>query len=95
MEDFKKWASLEETSWRQKSRELWLKEGDKNNGLFHGMANSLRIKNSISRIRIQSAWVEGIEEVRVRIANAFQDLLLDSGEWKASIEAISFSLLSE
>ncbi|KAL6333305.1 hypothetical protein AAG906_028489 [Vitis piasezkii] len=28
VEDFSKWASMEGTSWRQKSRELWLKEVD-------------------------------------------------------------------
>ena len=29
LEDYKKWALLEETSWRQKSREIWLREGIK------------------------------------------------------------------
>ena len=43
---------MEETSWRKKSREIWLKEGDKNTGFFQRVANSQRRRNSIDKIRI-------------------------------------------
>ena len=51
-ENYKEWVDLEEVSWRQKSREIWLKEGDRNTGFFHRMANSHRRRNSITSIRI-------------------------------------------
>ncbi len=45
-------ALLEEISWRQKSRALWLQEGDKNTRFFHCLANSHRRNNSITTLSI-------------------------------------------
>ena len=93
LEDFKKWSLLEETSWRQKSREIWLKKGDRNTGFFHRMANSHKRSNTIERIWIGGEWLEGDGEVRTSIVNAFKDLLFNPGTWRASPEGLDFSRL--
>ena len=94
MEEFKKWATLEEISWRQKSREIWLKEGDRNTDFFHKMANSHRKRSNIDRIRIGDKFFNGTEEVKVGIVKAVKDLFRDHGGWRASPEGLNFSRLN-
>lgn len=40
----------EESYWRQKSRDLWLSEGDRNTKLFHSSSKLKRLRNRISCI---------------------------------------------
>ncbi|RVX21198.1 LINE-1 reverse transcriptase-like [Vitis vinifera] len=61
---FKKWVLLEETHWRQLSRELWLREGDKNTGFFHRMTNAHRRNNSMEKIKINGRWLEEEQELQ-------------------------------
>ena len=70
-DSFKKWVLMEETHWRQLSRELWLKEGDRNTGFCHRMANAHRRNNSLDRIKINGVWMTEDQEVREGIVNAF------------------------
>ena len=53
--ELEKAALLEEISWRQKSRVLFLKEGDSNTRFFHRMANSNRRNNCIENLMIDWA----------------------------------------
>ena len=70
-EDYKYWSLLEEVSWRQKSRELWLKEGDKITSFFHRMANSHRRRNCIKKVRVNGNWVEDEDSIKREVAASF------------------------
>ena len=84
-ETYQKWVLLEELHWRQLSRELWLKEGDRNTGYFHRMANAHRRNNTLDRIKINGVWLSEEQEVKEGIVNAFQQLLSEESGWKADI----------
>ena len=55
--------SLEEISWRQKSRMLCIKEGDNNTKFFHKMANSQRRYNHISMLEVNGVIYEDGSEM--------------------------------
>ena len=94
MKEYQNWVVLEETSWRQKTREIWLKEGDRNTGFFHGMANSHRRRNTILQLNINGEHVREEEALRQGIENAFESLLNDPGEWRANPTELTFSKLN-
>ncbi|RVW70583.1 putative ribonuclease H protein [Vitis vinifera] len=93
-ENYQKWVLLEELHWRQLSRELWLKEGDRNTGYFHRMANAHRRNNTLDRIKINGVWLSEEQEVKEGIVNVFQQLLSEESGWKADIEGLHLSHLS-
>ena len=55
-EAYKSWVIKEEIFWRQKSRELWLKEGDNNTRFFHRMANAHSRRNWLSKLKVNGCW---------------------------------------
>ena len=62
---------MEDISWRQKSRQLRLKEGDRNTAFFHRMVNSYRRKNSKQKIKVDGVWLIEDVEIKQGIARAF------------------------
>ena len=84
---------FEEISWRQKSREIWLKEGDRNTKFFHKMANSHRNHNEMARLKIDGIWHREGHDLKEGIVNAFQTLLFDPRDWRANLEGLTFSKL--
>ena len=75
-EEYKKWMDLEEVSWRQKSKETWLKEGDRNTRFFRRMANSHRRRYSITSISINGRRLVKEPDIKEGLVGAFQSLLI-------------------
>ncbi|XP_075659200.1 uncharacterized protein LOC142629097 [Castanea sativa] len=56
--ELSEWLMRSEILWKQKSRELWLKEGDKNTKFFHLSTIIRRRRNSIDAIKSEEGqWV--------------------------------------
>ena len=86
---------MEETSWRQKSREIWLKEGDKNARFFHKMTNAHARRNLLTKVKINGVTLTNEDEIKVGVCRAYQSLLLESGDWRLSVRGLQFGVLGE
>ncbi|RVX01772.1 LINE-1 reverse transcriptase-like [Vitis vinifera] len=85
---------MEEVHWRQLSREIWLREGDRNTGFFHRMANAHRRVNNLIKIKINGVRLTEDQEVRDGIVNAYQHLLSENADWKADIGGLVLKQIS-
>ena len=65
--------------WRQRSRTLYLQDGDRNTRFFHCRAAQRRRKNLIIGIKDQSnTWCTNPEEVSATFKSYFQQLFVAS-----------------
>ncbi|RVW52812.1 LINE-1 reverse transcriptase-like [Vitis vinifera] len=94
-DSFKKWVLLEEAHWRQHSREIWLREGDRNTGFFHRMASAHRRNNVMGRIKVNGEWLVEEQEVREGVVNSFQQMLSEDMVWQADIGNIQVGCISQ
>lgn len=95
LEDYKKWALLEETSWRQKSREIWLREGDKNTRFFHKMVNACPRRVLLTKVRINGVTLTDDEEIKVGVCRAYLILFSEMKDWRLSIRGLHFEVLGK
>ena len=72
--DIEHLASLEEISWRKKSKALFLKEGDNNTRFFHRLANSHRQTNHIRGAEVGGVLYEDDREVQDQVVGFYRNL---------------------
>ena len=69
------WLKKYETVWRQKSRETWLKDGDKNSRFFHLTTIIRRRRNAIDAIKFDNGeWITNKADIKEFILLKFQHL---------------------
>jgi hypothetical protein len=89
--ELEKTLLFEEVNWRQKSRALWLKEGDNNTKFFHRMANSHRRYNHVGVLRINGALSSDPVVIKDHIVNYYDSLYTEQSSWRPRVDGISFS----
>ena len=80
--------SLEEISWRQKSRMLCIKEGDNNTKFFHKVANSRRKYNHLSMLEVDRVIYEQELEVANKVVLFYKNLYKETEEWRPFVEGL-------
>eukprot|EP00253_Pinus_taeda_P029823 PITA_29823 len=89
---FHKACLSEEEHWRQKSRSLWLKAGDRNTAFFHKQAQVRKSFNSIAEIKDGNSTHKDFDSIKRAAFNHFQNLYREEGVTdpnSKSLEAVS------
>ncbi|RVX19512.1 hypothetical protein CK203_004994 [Vitis vinifera] len=92
-DEFSHCAILEEISWRQKSRALWLKEGDNNTKFFHRMANARRRGNFISSLTVRGVRMDKEEELKEGIRSYFKSMFEETPVRRPAVDSGLFKTL--
>ncbi|XP_023878160.1 uncharacterized protein LOC111990605 [Quercus suber] len=73
--ELSEWLLRSEVLWRQKSRELWLKLGDKNSNFFHLSTIIRRRSNNIDAIKNEDgSWIYEFSQIRNQFRDNFINL---------------------
>ena len=87
--------SLEEISWKQKSRMLCIKEGDNNTKFFHKMANSHRRYNHLRTLEVDGVVFEEEPEVTNQVVQFYKNLYKKSKGWRPFVEGLEFDRIGD
>ena len=78
--NFIKSERMEEISYRQMSRCLWLRKGDRNTKFFHRMANTHRRGNQLGPIMVDGVRLSSEDEVSAGVVEFYRRLFQEGGE---------------
>ena len=66
------WLVREDLKWKQKSREIWIREGDQNTRFFHLSTLIRRMRNYIQEIKLEDgSWINDGEDIQMYFIENF------------------------
>ncbi|MEI4896370.1 hypothetical protein Q8G71_34315, partial [Klebsiella pneumoniae] len=67
--------SRKKMMWKQRSKAIWIREGDRNTRFFHSLASARRNRNLISGIRdCMGQWRTNFPEIEGELVGYFRDI---------------------
>uniref|UniRef100_A0A803QGY6 Reverse transcriptase n=1 Tax=Cannabis sativa TaxID=3483 RepID=A0A803QGY6_CANSA len=83
--------------WKQRSKQLWLREGDQNSKIFHAKATSRRRNNLIQKLKNNvGVWVGWEDELPTVVADYFNQLFnYEAMEYRVVVECIQLKITEE
>ena len=88
-------ASLQEISWRQKSKALFIKEGDNNTRFFHRLVNSHRRTNQIRGVEVEGILYKDESEITNQVVDFYKKLYQEPESWRPTVDGLDFACLDE
>jgi len=88
--DLENFILHEEISWRQKSRVLWLKEGDKCTKFFHQIANSNKRSNAIEFLLVNGSISSVQQVIRDHVTHFYESLFTEPYTWRPRLDKLDF-----
>ncbi|TYJ48346.1 hypothetical protein E1A91_A01G055500v1, partial [Gossypium mustelinum] len=88
-------TKFKESLWRQKSRMMWLKEGDANTAFFHRAIKIKAKRKTIYKMKIGRSWCNDPNELKMKVFDFFKNHFRERGRnWRMKIE-LDFKRLKE
>ncbi|GKV45492.1 hypothetical protein SLEP1_g52564 [Rubroshorea leprosula] len=86
---------IKESMLQQKSRKMWLKEGDANTKFYHRSVKGRWRRNEINSIQINGEQFRGVSEIREGVVKYFKGLFTEEEWQRPKLDGINFRQLAD